>query len=417
MAQLSDDCFAFGGELMTAAEALDRLDERLTAVVERETASLNDCLGRVLAEDVVAERSVPPHDNAAVDGYAVFFDDLNTDGETRLPVTGRVAAGHPLGRPAVRGEAIRIFTGAPMPDGLDTVLMQEDCAADGDAVVIPAGIKRGANRRDAGEDITSGTTILDAGLRLRPQDIGLAASVGRETLQVYRRLRVALMSTGDEIRDVGDALPPGCVYDANRYALAALLQSQGCVVSDLGILPDREDEVLTSLRDAAKTHDLIVTSGGVSTGEEDHVRAAVEALGNMHFWRLAIRPGRPIALGQVDRVPFIGLPGNPVAVMVTFMRFARPAIQRLSGAAISPPAAYPVRASFSYKKKQNRREWLRVSLFRDRDGALAVKKFPRDGAGILSSMVGSDGLIELPEELTLVEPGSMVEFLPFNEVS
>ena len=417
MAQLSDDCFAFGGELMTAAEALDRLDERLTAVVERESAPLTDCLGRVLAEDVVAERSVPPHDNAAVDGYAVFFDDLNADGETRLPVTGRVAAGHPLGRPAARGEAIRIFTGAPMPDGPDTVLMQEDCAADGDAVVIPAGIKRGANRRDAGEDITAGTTILDAGLRLRPQDIGLAASVGRDTLQVYRRLRVALMSTGDEIRDVGDALPPGCVYDANRYALAALLQSQGCVVSDLGILPDREDEVLTSLRDAAKTHDLIVTSGGVSTGEEDHVRAAVEALGNMHFWRLAIRPGRPIALGQVGRVPFIGLPGNPVAVMVTFMRFARPAIQRLSGAAISPPAAYPVRASFSYKKKLNRREWLRVSLFRDSDGALAVKKFPRDGAGILSSMVGSDGLIELPEELTLVEPGSMVEFLPFNEVS
>ena len=417
MAQLSDDCFAFGGELMTTGEALDRLGERLTVVVDAETASLTDCLGRVLAEDVVSDRSVPPHDNAAVDGYAVFFDDLDQSGETRLPVTGRVAAGHPLGRPAARGEAIRIFTGAPMPDGPDTVLMQEDCAPDGDAVVIPPGIKRGANKRDAGEDIAAGTTILSAGLRLRPQDIGLAASVGRETLRVHRRLRVALMSTGDEIRDIGDALPPGCVYDANRYALAALLQGQGCVVNDLGILPDRHDDILQALRDAAKDHDLIMTSGGVSTGEEDHVRSAVESLGNIHFWRLAIRPGRPIALGQVDRVPFIGLPGNPVAVMVTFMRFARPAIQRLSGAEIAPPVAYPVRASFSYKKKLNRREWLRVSLFRDDDGALAVKKFPRGGAGILSSMVGSDGLIELPEELTLVEPGSMVEFLPFNEVS
>lgn len=417
MAQLSDDCFAFGGELMTTGEALDRLAERLTVVVDAETTSLTDCLGRVLAEDVVSERSVPPHDNAAVDGYAVFFDDLDQNGETRLPVTGRVAAGHPLGRPAVRGEAIRIFTGAPMPDGPDTVLMQEDCAPDGDAVVIPPGIKRGANKRDAGEDIAAGSTILSAGLRLRPQDIGLAASVGRETLRVHRRLRVALMSTGDEIRDIGDALPPGCVYDANRYALAALLQGQGCVVNDLGILPDRHDDILQALRDAAKDHDLIMTSGGVSTGEEDHVRSAVESLGNIHFWRLAIRPGRPIALGQVDRVPFIGLPGNPVAVMVTFMRFARPAIQRLSGADIAPPVAYPVRASFSYKKKLNRREWLRVSLFRDDDGALAVKKFPRGGAGILSSMVGSDGLIELPEELTLVEPGSMVEFLPFNEVS
>lgn len=417
MAQLSDDCFAFGGELMTASEALRMLDDRLSTVAETETEPLSQCLGRVLAEDVAADRDVPPHDNAAVDGYAVFFDDLDPTSETRLRVTGRVAAGHPLDRPARRGEAIRIFTGAPMPDGPDTVLMQEDCLLDGDAVAIPYGIKQGANRRKAGEDIAAGTVILAAGKRLRPQDIGVVASVGRRELRVFKRLRVALMSTGDEIRDVGDDLPPGCIYDANRYALAGLLQSQGCLVDDLGILPDRYEDILGSLDSAADTHDLIVTSGGVSTGEEDHVRTAVDALGNIHFWRLAIRPGRPIALGQVKRVPFIGLPGNPVAVMVTFMRFARPAIQRLAGADVQPPAVYPVRASFEYKKKLNRREWLRVSLFHDEDGRLSVRKFPRDGAGILTSMVEADGLIELPEELTALRPGSMVDFLPFNEVS
>ncbi len=417
MAQLSDDCFAFGGELMTADEALALLAERLDAVVERETVALRAARGRILAADVIADRSVPPHDNAAVDGYAVFYDDLDTDDETRLAVTGRVAAGHPLDRAAAPGEAIRIFTGAAMPAGPDTVLMQEDCRVEDGHVFIPPGIKRGANRRHAGEDIESGTVILHAGRRLKPQDLGLAASIGRSTLDVYRPLRVGLFSTGDEIREVGDDLPPGCIYDANRYALAGLLDSLGCAVEDLGILPDRFDAIRDALRSAAAKHDVIVTSGGVSTGDEDHVRQAVDELGSIHFWRLAIRPGRPLALGQVADVPFLGLPGNPVAVMVTFMRFARPAILMMSGCHDYAPMTFPVRASFGYKKKLNRREWLRVTLFTDDDGAPAVRKFPRDGAGILTSMVAADGLVELPEDLADVEPGSMVEFLPFSEVS
>ncbi len=417
MAQLSDDCFAFGGELMTADEALALLTERLDIVVEPETAGLRAALGRILAADVVADRSVPPHDNAAVDGYAVSFDDLDEDGETRLPVTARVAAGQALDRAAAAGEAIRIFTGAPMPHGMDTVLMQEDCRREGNDVVIPPGIKRGANRRHAGEDIEGGSIILHAGCRLRPQDLGLAASIGRATLEVYRRLRVGLFSTGDEIREVGDELPPGCVYDANRYALAGLLESLGCAVEDFGILPDRFEAIRDALRSAAASHDLIVTSGGVSTGDEDHVRQAVTELGSIHFWRLAIRPGRPLALGQVADIPFLGLPGNPVAVMVTFMRFARPAILLMAGCRDIHPRTFHVRASFGYKKKLNRREWLRVALFTDDDGTPAVRKFPRDGAGILSSMVAADGLVELPEDLAAVEPGAMVEFLPFSEVS
>ncbi len=416
MAQLSDDCFAFGGELMTAGEALALLAERLDVVVEPEPVALRKALGRILAADVTSDLAVPPHDNAAVDGYAVAFDDLDADRETRLPVTARVAAGQALDRDARQGEAIRIFTGAPMPVGMDTVLMQEDCRADGDDVIIPPGIKRGANRRHAGEDIAAGSVILEAGRRLKPQDLGLAASIGRATLDVYQRLCVALFSTGDEIREVGDELPPGCVYDANRYALAGLLETLGCAVDDLGILPDAFDAIRDALRDAARTHDLIVTSGGVSTGDEDHVRDAVTELGSIHFWRLAIRPGRPLALGQVAEIPFLGLPGNPVAVMVTFMRFARPAILLMAGCRDIAPKTFHVRASFGYKKKLNRREWLRVSLFTDDDGAPAVRKFPRDGAGILSSMVAADGLVELPEDLAAIEPGAMVEFLPFSEV-
>ncbi len=415
MAQLSDDCFAFGGELMRTAEALAMLSDRLDVVVDSETVALRDALGRILAEDVISERPVPPHDNAAVDGYAVRFEDLAADGDTSLSVGGRVAAGETLGRTVTAGEAIRIFTGAPMPDGADTVLMQEDCETDGDAVVIPPGIKPGANRRFAGEDIEAGATILEAGARLRPQDIGLAASIGLAALPVRRRLRVALFSTGDEVRDTGEALPPGCIYDANRYSVAAALERLGCDVADLGILPDDRAVIEKTLGDAAVGHDLIMTSGGVSTGEEDHVRQAVEALGSIHFWRLAIRPGRPLALGQIAKVPFIGLPGNPVAVLVTFMRFARPAILRLAGARATEPLVYRVPTDFDIKKKEGRREWLRVSLERGPDGAPVLRKFPRDGAGILTSMVQTDGLVELPEELTRLEAGTMVDFLPFSE--
>jgi len=417
MAQLSDDCFAFGGELMRTEDALRLLAERLTTVVDTEQVALRRASGRVLAGNLKAARSVPPYDNAAVDGFAVFFDDLSGDGATRLPVTGRIAAGHPLGRSARPGEALRIFTGAPMPDGPDTVLMQEDCTADGEHVIIPPGIKPGANRRRAGEDIEKGGVILRAGQRLRPQDVGLAASVGLATLTVYRRLRVAVFSTGDEVCEVGEDLPSGCIYDSNRYAVSALLESLGCEVGDLGILPDRYEAIRDALVDAAGTFDLIITSAGVSTGEEDHVRGAVEALGEIHFWRLAVRPGRPLALGQVAGTPFIGLPGNPVAVMVTFMRFARPAILLLMGATDIAPNFFRVRAAFGYSKKRRRREWIRASLFTDTDGVLAARRFPREGAGILTSMVESDGLVELSEELTQLDPGTMVDFLPFSEVS
>ena len=416
MAQLSDDCFAFGGELMRSDEALQMLADRLDVVVGSSTVGLRDAAGRVLATEIQSDMSVPPHDNAAVDGYAVRFDDLAADENTRLRITGRVAAGDTYDSTLGKGEAIRIFTGAAMPSGADTVLMQEDCREEGDEVIIPPGIKRGANRRFAGEDIARGDVILKAGTRLRPQEIGLAASIGCTELPVFDPVRVALFSTGDEVRDAGGDLPPGCIYDANRYSVAAALERLGCTVNDLGILPDEPDVIRDTLAAAAEKHDLIMTSGGVSTGEEDHVRSAIDALGHMHFWRLAIRPGRPLALGQIGTVPFIGLPGNPVAVLVTFMRFARPAILRLGGCTAIAPESYRVRTGFPVRKKLGRREWLRVRLERDDDGMPVVQKFPRDGAGILTSMVASDGLVELPEDLTSLEAGSMVDYLPFNEI-
>jgi molybdopterin molybdotransferase len=415
MAQLSDDCFASSGDLLTVAAALARIDERVGAAVEIETRPLARAAGRVLAHDLVAAMDLPPYANSAVDGYAFAYADLAPEGETLLPVGGRAAAGHPLGRRVQPGEAIRIFTGAPIPEGADTVMMQEDCVVEAGRVRLRPGIRKGANRRQAGEDVASGTVALAAGRRLGPADLGLAAALGHAELPVFRALRVALLSTGDEVREPGRPLPPGAIYDANRFMLAALLKGLGCAVSDFGIRPDREAALADTLAAAGAGHDLIVTSGGVSAGEEDRVRAAIERQGQLYFWRLAIKPGRPVALGQVGGVPLIGLPGNPVAVVVTFAVLARPLILKLAGAKAAAARLYPVRAGFSYRKKPGRREYLRARLERDGDAAVAIR-FERDGAGILSSIVQSDGLVVLDERTSQLAAGTVVDFLPFAEV-
>ena len=418
MAQLSDDCFAAGSALMTTAEALALIAERTGPITDTETIDLRHATNRNLAEDLIAPRNVPPQDNSAVDGYAFSFDDLDsTASTTTFAISGRAAAGHPCAQITPVGSAVRIFTGAVMPERCDTVAMQEDCEElPNDEVTIPHGLKAGANRRRAGEDIETGTTILKRGHRLRPQDLGLAASIGRGTLNVYRRLNAAVFSTGDEIHEPGTPETDG-IFDANRYVLLSLLEGMGCEVDDLGILPDDRTVIRQTLERAAASADLVVSSGGVSVGDEDHTKSAVEDLGQLHFWRLAIKPGRPLALGQIRQTPFVGLPGNPVAAMVTFIRFARPLILRLGGASDVAPILFRVRADFEHRKKKDRREWIRARLVYGEDGSLGAAKFERQGAGILTSLVDSDGLVELPEEMTHLAAGSMVDFLPFSEVT
>jgi molybdopterin molybdotransferase len=419
MAQLSDDCFAFNGPLLPVAEAERMIGERVAPVAECETVALRDAAGRVLADDLVARVNVPPFDNSAVDGYAVRTADLNSEGETRLGIVDRVAAGHAATHALAAGEAARIFTGAPMPGGADTVFMQEDCRVEADRVVVPPGLKRGANRRLAGEDLRAGAVALPAGRRLAVQHVALAAALGFATLRVRRRVRVALFSTGDEIVEPGTSLPDAALYDSNRYLLTGLFARFGTSVTDLGILSDDPGELGVALAAAAQDHDLVLTSGGVSTGEADYVRAAIEAIGRLVFWRIAIKPGRPVAMGVIPAAKtgtaaaFVGLPGNPVAVFVTFVRVVRPLLLRLSGALPEPLIALPARAAFSYKKRKGRREYVRVALRAAADGTIEAVKHPQDGAGVITSLTETDGLAELGEDITTIEPGTPIGFLSY----
>jgi molybdopterin molybdotransferase len=413
VAQLSDDCFAFGGELLTVDAALRLIATGVGCVDGVERIGLLAADGRVLAEDVIAPVDLPPFDNAAVDGYAVRLADL--DGVTDLPVDGRLAAGAPATRALTPMTTRRIFTGAAMPPGADTIFMQEDVRVDdGGRVHFPPGLRRGANTRPRGEDIARGAPALWRGQRLRPQDLSLAAALGLREVVVRRPIRVGLFSTGDELVDPGQPAEPAQRYDSNRVLLAALAARAGAVVSDLGILPDRREAISAALADAAGGCDLILTSGGVSAGDEDHVKAAVEAAGRIVFWRMAIKPGRPVAMGSVGGVPFVGLPGNPAAAFITFVHVARPLIAALAGASVEAPAMFRARAAFSYRKKAGRREYVRVRIEAGQDGEPVAHKHGVEGAGILTSLTRTHGLAELGEAVTAVAVGDAVNYLPYE---
>jgi molybdopterin molybdotransferase len=419
MAQLSDDCFAFNGPLLPVADAERLIAERVTPVDGRETVGLREAAGRVLAQNIIAPVNVPPFDNSAVDGFAVRGDDLEPGAEKRLTIADRVAAGHAATQAVKPGQAFRIFTGAQMPAGADTVFMQEDCRIEGDTVIVPPGLKRGSNRRLAGEDMRAGAVALPAGRRLAAQHVALAAALGLTKLDVQRRVRVALFSTGDEIVEPGSALPDAALYDSNRYLLLGLIEHIGAEVTDLGILSDDPKALAAAIASAAAGHDLVLTSGGVSTGEADYVRAAIESIGRIVFWRVAIKPGRPVAMGVIpgsnsgEGAAFVGLPGNPVAVFVTFVRVVRPLLLRLAGALPEPLIAMPARATFSYKKRKGRREYVRVALRAAADGLIEAVKFEQEGAGVLTSLTETDGLVELGEDVTAIEPGATVGFLSY----
>ena len=427
---------------LSLAEALAQL-ERDFAPVPRllespEQLPLAQGLGRVLAAPIVAQRSVPPTDNAAVDGWAFCQSptepteptDSTDKRQVSLKVMGRAAAGHPFDGVVEAGQAVRIFTGAALPNGADTVAPEEVCTesmsespSDG-TVSVPADLAAGSNARKAGEDLTQGQEAVPVGRRLRPQDLGLASACGAAQISVRPRLSVAVFSSGDELIDPPNTPSPTGLWDSNRAMVVALLTALGCEVQDRGILPDLRQATESALEDAAQNHDLVLASGGMSAGAEDHLRRAAESLGGLSFWRLAIKPGRPIALGTIGRqsgtspfkTPFAGLPGNPVAAFVTFVVFVRPLILRLTGASPEPRLGIPVAAGFSMDKKLGRREWVRVSLRTDSTGQIYCEKFPRPGAGILSSLTESDGLLELAEDLDKVEAGKPYPFLSFSSL-
>jgi molybdopterin molybdotransferase len=414
MAQLSKDVFSTSSAPLSVEAAVALVSARVPAIEETEKVDLFSATGRVLARALVAPIDLPPFDNSAVDGYAVRWRDLAKDAATQLPVIGRVAAGHALAPPSPERGALRIFTGAPMPEGFDTVFMQEDCElAGGGNVLLPPGLAKGANVRLRGEDIARGSDAIACGRRLMPEDIGLAAALGVTRVDVRRKLKAAIFSTGDEIVSPGAPLPPAAIYDANRFILHAMLQRLGVQVHDLGILPDDRLRTISALGDAARSYDLVVTSGGVSMGEEDHVKAALETNGSLAFWKLAIKPGRPVAMGVLDGTPFIGLPGNPVAVFVCFSALVRPLIAALNGAEPEAVPRQKVTAGFAFRKKPGRREYLRASLRLDAAGEIIADINAVQGSGALTSLTRTQGLVELHEDVTEIVGGDRVDFIDY----
>ncbi len=394
-------------------EALQQLIVKISPPQRVVRKPLLEAFDEVLAESQRSTIDVPQADNSSMDGYALNTSDLASSGATELPVSQRIAAGE-AGEPLQPGTAARIFTGAPIPAGADLVIMQEQVQITGDTIRFDINPERGSNIRRAGNDIRSGDTILQKGCRLRPQDIGLAASVGLESIPVFEKIRVGMFLTGDELVEPGEPLAVGQIYDSNRYTLQGMLQALGCEIIDLGLVGDTLEETKTAMLNAAQQADLVVTCGGVSVGEEDHVRIAIEQLGDLHLWRLRIKPGKPLAFGAINSTPFIGLPGNPVSVFVTFCLFVCPLIKTLQGRSWQKPVAVQVAAGFDWPQPDSRREFLRARLETDGDQAPVVKIYPNQDSGVLSSAVWAQGFVEIAEGQTL-QAGDNVDYFCFDQ--
>jgi molybdopterin molybdotransferase len=418
---LRDDCFAHDSKRLRHDEALRILRGRIGPVAGPERVPLAAAAGRILGVRVAAPFDVPQHTNAAVDGFSFAAGRYDGQAGSQFAVAARAAAGHRLEQAPPPGTAARVFTGAVMPQGHDTVVMQEDVrfgTIEGrDVVAVPAGLKAGANVRKAGEDVKAGEEMLAAGTALRPQDLAALASIGMAEAQCFARLRVGFVSSGDEVVRVeaGQRLALGQVYDANAPMLSALIASAGAEPVDLGVLPDNPQDVRVRLAAAAQSLNVIVTSGGASRGEEDHLAAAIDALGKRHLWQLAIKPGRPMSFGQIGNCAVLALPGNPVAVFVCFLLYVWPLLRRMGGAEWPEPRRYRLPALFAFpNRKVGRREFWR-GILKETPRGLAVDKFARDGSGLISGLRQAHGLIDIPEDVPHVAPGDPVAFIPFSE--
>ena len=408
------DCYEGDPDLLAPREAMRRIRSHVRAIDATETVAIIDALGRIAARDVVSPMDVPGHTNSAMDGYACAGSSLPDDAPRWYEVVGTAYAGNPLAGPVGPLQAARIMTGAVIPDGADTVVMQEHVEIDGDRVRIPPGNKTGQHVRLAGEDIAAGAVVIPRGRRLMPAQMGLLASLGVAEVEVCRTLRVAYFSTGDEIRAPGEPFEPGLVYDSNRFTMHGMLGRLGVEIIDLGIVPDRREAVFAAFHEASARADVVLSSGGASTGEADYVKEALRELGQVGFWRIAVRPGRPLAFGFLGDSVFFGLPGNPVAVMVTFYQFVEPAIRAAAGESDwRPPPTVQARCTTRLRKKPGRVEYYRAVLERDESGALVARSTGRAGSGLLHTMSDANCFIVLPVDDATVEPGAMVEVQPF----
>ena len=398
---------------LPADVALDTIVNSLNEIQGEEKVPVRSALNRILSQDIHSQINVPAGINSAMDGYALNSSDIPADGVTQLDVVGTSWAGIPLERSIKPGECARIMTGAILPDGTDTVIIQESVERDGDVIKMDGEIRPGDNVRQAGEDLAIGDLVLGRGSRISAADLGLLASLGMPEVMVKRRLRVAFFSTGDELRSVGEQLDPGSVYDSNRYTLFGMLTRLGCDLLDMGVVRDKREDVEKAFVDAAANADVVITSGGVSVGEADFVKETLEKLGKVEFWKVAMKPGRPLAFGRVQDAAFFGLPGNPVSVMVTFYQFVQPSLRKLMGEPNTQNLTVKVRSASKLKQRPGRMEYQRGVLQRNEDGELQVHKTGAQGSGILSSMSQANCFIILPIDSATVEPGEWVDVQPF----
>ena len=414
MTQLTKDLKAFGNKLVKLNTAIKIIKNNFNLQQYTELVNLKNTLNRISGENIISSINVPAHSNSAVDGYAINFKEYS-NGNRKFNIIGKSSAGHPFNKKVQKLNSIRVLTGAILPPNLDTIIMEEDCKIINNILTLPDNVKKGINYRYLGEDIKKNSIVYKKGHKIKPQDIGVLASLGIKRIRAYKALKIAIFSSGDELVNVGKPLNKGQIYDSNREMIIAFLSKLGFLVTDLGILKDKSDVIENKLKKASINNDLIITSGGMSLGDEDHIKNIIDNKGSIYAWRLAIKPGRPVGFGMFNKCPIIGLPGNPAAAFITFLVVAIPILKQMSGQLVNKYNLIPITSDFYYTKKKGRKEFIRVKLI-NKKNKLTAQKFPKAGAGILTSTTWSSGIGILDEKVEEIKPGDKINYLSFNEI-